>query len=195
MYFEITQKLALYTLSMTLFFIIIGVLCMDIPIYFGKYTEFIGWSELFVRVRMGMCIILGTFIVEVLAYCYLKKVWKDTSRELSVKIKNIEEVNYDTLTFIASFMVPLVSFQFDKLQHWLVLVLLVVAIGYIFCHSKGYYMNPTLILLKFHLYKVVYVSQGKKEVEKTIILISKQKLSGTETLRFAKITSEVGYVM
>lgn len=190
------QKVALYILSMTMFFIMVGLLCMNIPICFDEDAEFIGFESLWNNIRFGLLIIVLTLIVEYLTYRFLKNMWENTAEELSVKVVEVSEENYDTLTFIASFVIPLVSFQFHQLSHWVALMLLIVAIGYIFCHSKGYYTNPTLVLMKFHLYKLtVETQQVEGDNRKHLVMISRKDIEKGTKFRYVKISKEVGYVM
>ena len=189
------QKIALYILSMLLFFVIVGFLCMDLPICFEG--EFIGWSQLWKNTRAGLLIIILSLLMEFVVYRYLKNLWNHTSKELSVKVVKVEEHNFDTLAFIASFMVPLVSFQLHQVGHWIVMLLLVVVVGIIFCNSKGYYTNPTLALLGFHLYKLTIESQQVEKTDKIheIVVISREPLDASSKFRYVKITDDVGYVI
>ena len=189
------QKIALYILSMTFFFIIVGLLCMDLPICYNG--EFIGFDQLWKNIRVGIVIISTTIVIEIVVYRYLKNLWNHTSKELTVEVVKVEEQNYDTLTFIASFMIPLVSFQLHQLSHWIVLAVLVIVVGVIFCNSKGYYTNPTLALLGFHLYNLSIMTQqvGKGEQKRSIVMISRERLETGSRFRYVKITDEVGYVI
>lgn len=189
------QKVALYILSMTLFFVIVGLLCMDLPICLDG--EFIGLNQLWKNTRIGLVIIAATAVLEWAVYRYLKNLCDHTSKELTVKVVTSVEQNYDTLAFIASFMIPLVSFQLHQLSHWIVLVLLVVVIGGIFCNSKGYYTNPTLALFGFHLYDLTIKTQqvGKEDNQQSLIVVSRKRLEEGSEFRYVKITEEVGYVV
>ena len=180
---------------MSLFFVIVGLLCMDLPICFDG--EFIGIAQLWKNTRVGIIIIVATVILEGAVYGYLKNMCDHTSHELTVEVVKLDEQNYDTLAFIASFMIPLVSFQLHQLSHWIVLVLLVVVVGVIFCNSKGYYTNPTLAILGFHLYDLTIKTQqvGKEGSQQSLIVVSRQRLKEGSKFRYVKITEEVGYVI
>lgn len=191
------QKVALYILSMSLFFVIVGLLCMDIPICLDDKGVFIGFHQLWLNTRIGLAIIATTILVEGVVFCYLKNLWSHSPKELSVEVTNVEELNYDTLAFIASFMIPLVSFQMEQLEQWVVLVILVVVIGVIFCNSKGYYTNPTLAILGFRLYCLSVRTQqvGNQSKERQLVVISRQKLMVGCKFRYVKVTDAVGYVL
>ena len=189
------QKIALFILSMSLFFVIVGLLCMDLPICLDG--EFLGWSQLWMNTRVGLLIIMLTILIEVAVYWYLKYLWDHTAQELSVNVVKVEEHNYDSLAFIASFMIPLVSFQLHQMSHWIVMMLLVVVVGIIVCNSKGYYTNPTLVLFGFHLYKLTIETQQveKKDKFHEKIMISREPLDASSKFRYVKITDDVGFVL
>jgi hypothetical protein len=192
---RVLHKVALYTLSMMMFFIIIGFFCMDIPFEIGG--EFIGFSQLWDGCKLGVLIIIITLIIEGIVYFFLKKSWKKNSPELSVEIVEIENQNYNTLTFIASYFVPLVSFNYLKLNHWIVLLFLLIIIGIIFCKSDGYYNNPTLALFGFRLYKTKIKTQkiDKNNSEESLIVISHKKLSIGDKTQYVMLPEGVGVVL
>lgn len=43
------DKTLLYFVSLSLLFVLIFVITVDIPIYFGENAEFIGWNDFFSR--------------------------------------------------------------------------------------------------------------------------------------------------
>lgn len=191
---RVLHKLALYTLSMMMFFIIIGFFCMDIPFDIGG--EFIGFSQLWDGCIFGVLIIIITLIIEGLVYFYLKKSWERNSPELSVEIVEIENQNYNTLTFIASYFIPLVSFNYLKLNHWIVLLFLLIIIGIIFCKSDGYYNNPTLALFGFRLYKTKTKTQKMENNNKEeLTIISHKKLSKGDKIQYVMLPDGVGVVL
>lgn len=189
------QRFAFYILSMSMVFIAIGFFCMDIPICTEENSQFIGWSELWKNTRLGIFIIVATVIVEFLFYLYLRKSWKKNVAELSVKVTNIDNKNFDTLTLIASFCVPLVSFNYQQVNHWIVLALLLIVIGVIFCRSDGFYNNPTLALLGFRLYQADFETQGldPNDNNKSLIFISQDKIEISDKIRYVLLSDKVGY--
>ncbi len=189
---RIIQKVAFYILSMAFLFVIVGFLCMDIPFEIGG--EFIGWTQLWNNSRFGVYIVIISLIIELGVYKYLKSSWNKNSAELSVMVVKKEDLNYNILNFIASYFVPLVSFNYVKLNHWIVLLLLLVIIGFIFCKSNGFYNNPTLALLGFRLYNAEIVTQKVEEVEKkeSLIVICQGELSVNDKFQYVMLSDGVG---
>lgn len=166
---------------------------MDIPVCFGEDAVFIGWQQLWDNTKVGNIIILISIFIEYLLYCYLKIRWKHQSQELSVQIVEIKERNYEMVMFIASFFVPLVSFQLHQASNWIVLVILFVSIGIIFCKSTGFYNNPTLALLGFHFYDVIVKTQKEgNDKKESWVILSKESLNIDDRIKYVKLSNGIG---
>lgn len=168
---------------------------MDIPMYFGDEWTLISWDEFVQKTLFGFSIIGLSLLLECCAYKYLELGWKHNAPELSVDILEKEEMNYDLVMFIASFFLPLVSFLLEKASHWVVLIILFLCIGKIFCTSKGFYNNPTLALLGFHFYKlkVRTKAEDKKNAEINLVIICKEELSNAKQIKYVKLSEGIGY--
>lgn len=180
---------------MMMFFIIIGFFCMDIPFEIGG--EFIGFSQLWDGCKFGFLIIIATLMIEGFVYLFLKKSWKKNSPELSVEIIEIENMNYSLLTFVASYFIPLVSFNYLKFNHWMVLFLVLIIIGILFCNSKGFYNNPTLAMFGFHLYQTKVETQKVTKTDKneSLIILSRKELSKGSRVNYVMLSDGVGVVL
>lgn len=188
------QKIAFYFLSLTFLFITVGLLSMDIPFVIGG--DFIGFERLWNSTKLGLSIIVFSCVIEWLVFRFVKKSWGKNSEELSVQIiEPPKNENYNTLNFIASFFIPLVSFNYLKLNHWIALVFLLVIVGIIFCKSNGFYNNPTLAILGFQLYNVKVITQKEgNDKNETIMLISQKRLSKGNTIKYVMLSEGVGVV-
>lgn len=191
---RLIQRVALYILSMAFLFVIVGILCMDIPFEMGG--EFIGWTQLWDKSEFGVYIVTISILIEFVVYNFLKHSWNKNSPELSVKVIHKEDMNFNILNFIASYFFPLVSFNYIKFNHWIVLLFLLVIIGVIFCKSNGYYNNPTLALLGFRLYQTNIKTQkvNKNEKEESLIVICKGELSVNDQFQYVLLSDGVGVV-
>ena len=98
-------------------------------------------------------------------YLYRKK----DSGNLAVKVENVSDSSYNTLAFIASYFVPLVSFDLNTIRHQIVLVILFIAVGIIYIRYGFYYSNPSLALLGLRVYSATIVFQDGSKQKTTII--------------------------
>lgn len=143
-----------YLLSMWLFAVIVLVLTLHIPICFDTDSHFIGFGKLWEL--NGMLPILAIVIISfnIWFLLYTLRYENKGTKGLSRKITLLEPRNGDALSFLASYFVPLVSFQMDSCRHAIVLGALFMAIGIMYVRGNMFHMNPSLLLLGFKLYEI-----------------------------------------
>lgn len=187
-------KYLLYILSMAPFFIILGLMSMDIPICFDNNAEFIGWKTLWHNTRVGLFIILASIVVELVIYGMFHRVCKRETGEASEKITKIKNRNFELMSFVTSIFLPLISFQYNQLSHWIVTTIIVCLIGYIFCHADAYYTNPTLALFRYRLYDVDLDNQQTDNSKtRSITIIAQSELMVGDKVRCVSMTDMVSY--
>ena len=117
-----------------------------------------------------------SFALVLVSYILLKQLeyrWNGT-RNLSVKIVEVEEQNYEYLTFLTTYIIPLACLNLDELRYVIVQFILLILIGFIFVQSEFYLGNPTLALMHYRLYKVKYIENGMIQEK---LVITKDRLS------------------
>jgi len=77
-----------------------------------------------------------------------------SAKTLPREIKEIENINFETLSFLATYIIPLLTFTLDGLRSIIILVTMIILIGIIFIKTNAFYTNPTLAVLGFRVYKV-----------------------------------------
>ncbi|WP_298772678.1 anti-phage protein KwaA [uncultured Shewanella sp.] len=184
------KKIGLYIISIALLFVFIFVLKVDVPICYVDGCKFIGVSELFKKNIIPIICLICLFW----ALIEYKKFRFDLqgSTNIPFKIKRIECVNYEHLTFLATYVIPLVSFNFDSERYLIVLGVLLVVMGVIYVKTDLFYANPSLALFGFHIYKVDG-SFKNNEMRGDIILISLSKLSNNDNVSYIKIDDRIYY--
>lgn len=186
----IHKKIGLYVISIALLFLFIFILKVDVPICFGNECKFIGTSELIKNnIIPIICLICLCW-----AFFEYKKFRFNLqgSTNIPFKIIKIESVNYEHLTFLATYVIPLVSFNFDSDRYLIVLGVLLFVMGVIYVKTDLFYANPSLALLGFHIYKVDGNFKGDDNRE-GIILISLSKLSKNNNVSYLKIDDRIYY--
>lgn len=187
-------KVILFLLSMAPFFVILGLMTMDIPICWDKDAHFIGWDNLWRNTRMGIVIILISMAVEYAIFYLFKHVCNSESGEQSEKVVWLKDRNYELVSFVTSVFLPLIGFQYNQLNHWIVTILIVILIGYIFCSSDCYFTNPTLAIFGYRLYDVQLDNQtGREGSIRNITVISKSKLKKNDIVRCYKLSENVNF--
>jgi hypothetical protein len=114
------------------------------------------------------------------------------SPELSFKITEIENIDYEHLTFLTTYIIPLVCFKFEALRYQIVFVLILTVIGIIYVRTDLFYANPTLAILQFRIFKVDGVFRNG-ETRKARILITKEKLYKEDNVKYLKLDERIYY--
>lgn len=184
-------KILLFILSMAPFFVILGLMCMDIPVTFEKDAKFIGWSKLWDNTKIGVVIILISIIIELIILLLFNKACNAVSGEQTELVIKVENRNFELLSFVTSVFLPLISFQYDQLSHWVVTVIIIFLIGHIFCISDGYFTNPTLALFRFRLYEVELNNMNGNS--RKIIVLCKSSIAVEDKIRCVALTDKVSY--
>ncbi len=176
-------------ISLGLLFVFFIIMTINIPICMGKNCSFIGFQELLKNN------ILPFISVLFLIYCFFAykrfNYELDGATDIPFKIKNIKSINYEHLTFLATYVVPLISFDFDSHRQIIVLALLLVVMGVIYIKTDLFYANPSLALLGFHIYEVD--GNFKTGTRNGIILISRCKLKENEHISYIKLDERIYY--
>ena len=177
------MKVSFYLLSMWLFYIIFIIL---------SAPRFWRCEELDVKMMIMPTLALVCFLYVSVFFGWLVIKRKNDSSNLSVTIQDIKQRDYETLAFLASYFIPLVSFNLDNIRHQLVLIVLFIAIGIIYIRGNMYFANPTLSLLGFKSYTASLVFQNG-DVKGDVILISTRALSQNDRVTYLIIDEGVFY--
>ena len=184
------RKIGLYFLSLWLLFLLIIIITADVPICLGEDWEFVGLKYLLLNNIVPIMCILSLIIGGISYYDFNHQI-KGTP-ELSFKITEFENIDYEHLTFLTTYIIPLVCFNFDSIRYEIVLAILLVVIGVIYIRTDLFYANPTLAILRFRIYKVSG-SFRNNEMRSGIILICREKLNLNDRIKYIKIDERIYY--
>jgi len=181
-------KVEFYLISLCLLFLLIIILTVDIPISFEEGSTFIGFKEL--AKRNIVAIIAFAFLTYgMLLYKKYKYKFKGTM-QLPIRITNIKNINYEHLTFLSTYIIPLVCLDFTKPRYFIVFTVLLIIIGLIYIKTDLFYANPTLSLLGFYIYKV----ETSHADFPNAIFISCDKLSKDSKVQYIQLDERIFYV-
>lgn len=184
------DRIELYILSLWLLFLLIIIVTIDIPICFGKGCSFIGLKKLFIDNYVSI-IALFFFLMGVISYSRFKYKLSG-SQQNHIKIRKIESKDYEHLTFLSTYIIPLIAFDLTKTRYSIVLIVLLVAIGIMYIKTNMFYSNPTLALLGYKIYKIDATFRTKDEVG--IIIIARESVKLDDRLSYRKIHDNIYYV-
>jgi hypothetical protein len=184
------RKFQLYILSLGLLFLFFIILTVDMPLCFSKNCKFIGFSELF----FSNVIPTISIILLICCFCIFEKFKYDISgtHELPFQIKTLESMSYDHLTFLATYLIPLISFDLSDCRQLIVLFLLLIVMGGIYVKTDLFYANPSLALLGFYIYRADgWFVNGER---KSIVLICQGRLEVSQSVTYIKLDDKIYYV-
>lgn len=185
-----TRKIGLFFLSLWLLFVLIIVITIKIPFCFSNDCSFVGFGFL-IKTNIIPLLCFVALIIGYFSYTDFKFQMKGTP-ELSFKIKEVENIDYEHLTFLTTYIIPLVCFQFENLRYIIVFVILLMVIGSIYIRTDLFYANPTLAILQFKIYKVNGEFRNG-ETRNNKIIISKDKLNKDDRVKYFKLDERIYY--
>ena len=112
----------------------------------------------------------------------------NNAKNLPVEIEECESVNYEKLSFLATYIIPLVCFPMETDRQIFVMFLVILVIGCIFVKTNLYYTNPSLVLLGVNIYKVKCKSGNAFG---TGIVIIKGKLNARDYIKYMSLSDNV----
>jgi hypothetical protein len=183
------RKIGLFFLSLWLFFILTIIITADVTICFSSECDFIGFRTLLsnniIPLICILCLLIGSY-----SYFDFSYKLKDAT-QIPFTISKIENIDYEHLTFLTTYIVPLVCFNFVDTRYQLVLIILLVVIGVIYIRTDLFYANPTLALLNYRIYRIDgEFKDGKRE---NIVLISRKTLEVNQRVDYIKLDNRIYY--
>ena len=183
---DTTLKLHFYIMSLWILFVFLFLLTVDIPISFSKDAHFIGVMPLLKRNWFAFVSLLLALLGIVFASMKRRK-WAGATNP-PYKIISIKNENYEYLTFLTTYIIPLICIDLTKVRYVIVLGVLLVLIGFIFIRMDLYYGIPTLALMGYRLYRAEIKGC---EAPDGIILISRDRLNKASSIKWIPIDEYV----
>lgn len=179
-------KVEFYILSLWLLFALIILLTVDIPISFSADAKFIGVVPFLQRNWLSLLSLIMV-LYGMIIMSKLKRRFRGVHQP-PAEITSIKSENYEYLTFLTTYIIPLICIDLEKIRYVIVLGILLVIIGSIFVRMDLYLGNPTLALLGYRLYRVEV--KGISSID-GIVLISQDKLKVGSSIKWIEIADFV----
>lgn len=187
---SIRRKIDLYILSLGLLFVFFLIITAELPASSFRLNDFASWKEFAASNPLPIASMFA------LLYCLFAYFRFDFdlkgATEIPFEIRKIEDINYEHLTFLATYVVPLISFDFGSGRQLIVLGLLLIVMGIIYIKTDLFYANPSLALLGFHIYRADgSFKNGERE---GIILVCRGRLTEKQKVSYIKLDDRIYYV-
>ncbi len=180
------QKIKLYILSLSFLFLLI--IANQTPICFDDCI-FVGYKELFLKKPFIILFCLIGIALSIIFYFdFAYRIVKGAPLPAE-KISEIESLDYENLTFLATYIIPLVCFDLDfhlgENRNFFMLILVLILMGWIYVKTNIFYTNPTLAILNFRIYRIT------TEQRINIIIITKDKLEKNDMILPNKMDDKI----
>jgi hypothetical protein len=76
------------------------------------------------------------------------------SKDSPMTITTIEDLYFENLSFLITYIIPLVGFDLDSNRNRLMLFLVLFLIGWFYVKANIFYTNPSLAVLGYRIYKI-----------------------------------------
>lgn len=183
------RKVDLYVLSLALLFVFILIITIKFPDGVIQINNFEAW-ERFLEPNL-----IPIILAALLGYCFYvyRRFNYDLkgATEIPFEITKIESINYEHLTFLATYVVPLISFDFGSGRQMIVLSLLLIVMGVIYIKTDLFYANPSLALLGFHIFRAN--GSFKNGESEGVVIISREKLVKGQKVSYIKLDDRIYY--
>lgn len=184
------EKIMLYILSLwLLFFLIIVVstnlpeICISAECSFGNWFNFV-WDNNVTKFNFPVIASIFFLIFGSFGYVwFLNKLSGSVS--LAVDVLAIEDINYEHLVFLTTYIIPLICFDLKDLRYAITLFILLSVICIIYIETDKFYTNPTLAVLGYKLYKISTVLRDGYTYD--VVVISRDRIVIGDKITYIEI--------
>jgi len=187
---NIGRKVDLYLLSLALLFVFFIIISAKAPAANFNVKDMREWLVL---AKENYLTILSFLALLYCVFAYFSFGYRlKGATDIPFEVTELENINYEHLTFLATYVVPLISFDFGSIRQVIVLSLLLVVMGIIYIKTDLFYANPSLALLGFHIYRAN--GSFKNGERGNIVLISRERIKENQKLSYIKLDEKIYYV-
>lgn len=110
----------------------------------------------------------------------------------SLNIAECKSESYEHLTFLSTYIIPFLGFNFESPQRLLAYLFLLILIGFMLIRSGQVYANPTLAIFGYQLYRA-NLTDGENNYN-SIVVLTKSKLNKGDNVAFKFISKTTCFV-
>jgi hypothetical protein len=147
------QKLELYIISLWFLFLLLLINKLRLPLCLGKDCQFVGLFTI-LRLNIIPTICLGLIVLGGVFYWRFNYRIEKAASSLPKKITAIEDLYFENVVFLITYIIPLVGFNLDGGRNQITLVLMLGLIGWFYVKANIFYTNPSLAVLGYRIYRI-----------------------------------------
>ncbi|UTJ07110.1 anti-phage protein KwaA [Arcobacter roscoffensis] len=183
------RKINLYILSLGLLFAFFIIITIKFPDDCFNIKDLEDWKDILLsNIIPIICLVMLSY--SLFAYKKFEFDLKGTT-SIPFEVTKVESINYEHLTFLATYIIPLISFDFGSIRQMIVLGVLLIVMGVIYIKTDLFYANPSLALLGFFIYKAN--GSFKNGDRENIVIISREKIILGQKVSYIKLDDRIYY--
>lgn len=176
------QKFEFFILSMFLLFVLLFI--NKVPYCFEEHSVFVGWTSLF-KDHLIVSVSVVFMLMGLLFYYRFNYNYVRGAASQVIVVTEFEDINYESVTFLATYIVPLACIDLDKTRSEFMLITILTLIGWIYIKTNLFYTNPTLAIWGYHIYRLKHGGSAD------ITIIVRGKIAVNDSLRLRKIDEKI----
>ena len=187
-------KFKLFSISLVFVWIILFVKNIDIPVYLGPDSVFVGWKRL---LSYGNLIAIASgvmFVVAMLSLHQFNHRLKGSPSTLKTKISSVHDRSFDYVNALATVttLVSVILVPTDTLREFLIFMLLMATITVCYLKTNLYYSNPIFAALGYRLYTIKVESNA---IPDDSIVIVRNQIQLGDYIRCFHISDNVYFLV
>lgn len=142
--------------------------------------------------KFGLSLIIGlAILISIIGFWVLKKnIDKDYDNGINVKITKVDDKSTDTISYIATFLFPLLFQHYDSFSDGLCLLVILIALCPVYINSPMLMINP-LLNIWYSFYNIEY--KTKNELRNGILMTKKRDLDVCDNYKIYPISKGMYY--
>ncbi|MDN4070905.1 hypothetical protein QYF50_23720 [Paenibacillus vini] len=161
-------KALLFFSSLSPLFVILLVLMIDFTYlqklhWTGKLGDWDFLTKVFSQPSVALTFVLLAVIPNV--FLFIMMAYFKRQAPVQATVSKVASKNGDVLNYIATYLIPFVSFKTDKINDLLAFILLMLILTIVYVNANIYFINPFLIIMRYSIVEIndTYITICKGE--------------------------------
>jgi hypothetical protein len=161
-------------------------LCTGVGCSFSNWLDFL-WINNIKTLNPPVIMSLVFLVLGAFGYYWFQDKLSG-SVSLAVDVLVVEDINYEHLVFLTTYIIPLICFDLKNLRYVITLFILLSVICVIYIETDKFYTNPTLAVLGYKLYKIS--TTLRTGVTCDVVVISRDRLVVGDKITYIDIEQD-----
>ena len=180
---KVLAKVLLYNLSLVPLYILFIVKKIDVnglECIYQEYANIEFYKAMLIK-NITSSALMFLILLSILAFYKLMSE-VNSGYGLPEKLSGIRNIDFNHLTFIATYILPLLAFTLDTFRDLIFIVVLLSFIGIIYIKTNLYYLSPVFIIFNIKIFSAV--NENEEEI---IFMTTENNIKVEELMHYTKL--------